>query len=346
MGKAAICNPYLDTLGGGERYTVAFARVLADSGWEVDIEWKDQSLKDKLESRFGLSLKGLNFVPDTKKGSGYDLCFWVSDGSIPLLHSRKNILHFQMPFHDVDGKSLFNRMKFFRINKVVCNSSFTKSVINKEYGIESVVIYPPVDVEKIKPKRKENLILYVGRFSGLVQAKRQDILVKAFKKLAKDTEYCEWKLILAGGVEVGADDTLKEIEKLAAGSKVEIFKSPTYKEIKDLYGRARLFWSAAGFGEDEEREPEKVEHFGITAVEAMAAGAVPIVYNAGGVKEVVKDGENGFFWKKEGELLNISKRLMNNKKLLREKSVLARDASRKFGYERFREEVLGLLEKI
>ena len=46
MGKAAIYNPYLDTLGGGERYTLSFAKVLADEGWVVDVEWKDIKIKE------------------------------------------------------------------------------------------------------------------------------------------------------------------------------------------------------------------------------------------------------------------------------------------------------------
>jgi len=43
--KAAIFNPYLDTLGGGERYTAAIAKVLADKGFRVDIAWKKKSIK-------------------------------------------------------------------------------------------------------------------------------------------------------------------------------------------------------------------------------------------------------------------------------------------------------------
>ena len=123
--KAAIYNPYLDTLGGGERYALSFAKVLLSQGFSVDIEWKDPQIIEKLEDRFGMDLKGLNVLPDVKKGDGYDLCFWVSDGSIPLMHARRNILHFQVPFHDVNGKSLINRMKLFRVNKIVCNSKFT-----------------------------------------------------------------------------------------------------------------------------------------------------------------------------------------------------------------------------
>lgn len=343
MGKAAICDPYLDTLGGGERYSLSFAKVLADSGWKVDVEWPDPRIKEELETRFGLNLKGLNFTADTKKGSGYDLCFWLSDGSIPLLHSRKNILHFQVPFQDVDGRSLFNRMKLIRINKVVCNSRFTKAAIDREFGVNSVVIYPPVDVERIKPKRKKNLILYVGRFSELVQAKRQDILVKAFKKLVKNNNYSDWKLVLAGGVEVGAGNNLREIEKSVAGYRVEISKSPSYQEIKDLYGQARFFWSASGFGENENGKPWRVEHFGITTAEAMAGGTVPLVFAAGGQREIVAAGKNGYLWKSLEELVKKTKELITDKKRWRELSRGARQSSSSFSYEAFSQKVLALL---
>jgi len=78
--------------------------------------------------------------------------------------------------------NLINKMKFIRIEKVICNSFFTKKFVDIEYGINSIVIYPPVDVVKIKPKRKENIILSVGRFSQLTQAKRQDVLIRTFKR--------------------------------------------------------------------------------------------------------------------------------------------------------------------
>lgn len=52
--KAAIYNPYLDTLGGGERYTLSFAKALLDKGYDVDIEWKSPGIIKLLEKRFGL----------------------------------------------------------------------------------------------------------------------------------------------------------------------------------------------------------------------------------------------------------------------------------------------------
>src|SRR3990167_4550510 len=171
--RAAIHNPYLDTLGGGERYTLSFARVLLSLGYEVFLEWNDPSIIKKLETRFGMDLTALRTVGDIRRGDDYDLCFWVSDGSIPALRSRKNILHFQIPFHHTGGNNLLNKMKFFRVDKIICNSIFTKKFIDREYGVDSLVIYPPVPASEIRPKRKEDLILFVGRFSGLKQSKGQ-----------------------------------------------------------------------------------------------------------------------------------------------------------------------------
>lgn len=341
--RAAIYDMYLDTLGGGERYTLSFAKVLLDAGWSVDVEWKDESIKSLLEKRFGINFPGLQIVKDIKRGDGYDLCFWVSDGSIPTLKSRKNFLHFQVPFHGVGGNNLLNKMKLFRVDKIICNSAFTKKIIDHEYGIESIVVYPPVDVEHLKSKRKDNLILFVGRFSLLTQNKGQDTLIKAFKSLY-NKGMKDWRLVLAGGTEVGAIEYVKSLEKIADGYPIEIFKSPDFSTLKDLYGKARIFWSASGFGEDEEKNPEKVEHFGMTVVEAMAAGAIPVVYKAGGHKEVINDGENGFLWESERGLKKVTQEIIDNKVPVGEIKASAKESSMKFSFKNFADNILRFLQ--
>lgn len=343
--RAAIYNPYLDTLGGGERYTGVFAEVLSKNGYSVDLEWKDPKIKELLTSRFGVNLGSINIVKDIKRGDGYDLCFWVSDGSIPILHARKNIIHFQVPFHDVSGKSLINKMKLFRINKIVCNSFFTKKIIDKEFGVESIVIYPPVDTLNIKPKRKENIILFAGRFSQILQNKGQDILVKTFKKVF-DGGLTDWKLILAGGVEVGVGNFVENLRDQGKGYPIEIIESPDYKTLKDLYGKAKIFWSASGFSEDEVKNPQKVEHFGITVVEAMAGGAVPIIYSAGGHKEIIIDGDNGFLWGTTAELVKKTQNLINNSKWLRNVSMNAQKSAEKYSETDFEKNIVSdILQK-
>ncbi len=339
--KAAIVNPYLDTLGGGERYTLTFAEVLAKCGWRVDVQWKDTTIQKKLEERFGKDYSDISFIPDVKRGDGYDLCFWLSDGSIPTLRARKNILHFQVPFHHIGGNNLLNKMKLFRVDKIVCNSNFTKEIIDREYGVESTVIYPPVPIGQINSKRKENLIISVGRFSQLKQSKRQDVLIKAFKKLVGSG--LDWKLVLAGGSEVGSGDYIKDLVKMSQGFPVEIVESPKFNELKGLYGKAKIFWTASGFGEDEEKNPEKVEHVGIVAVEAMSGGTVPVAYNAGGFKETIRDGENGFLWKSVPDLVAKTKSLIDSPGSLRKLAKTAKEDAAAYSEERFFKEVEKLI---
>ena len=340
MGKATIYNPYLDTLGGGERYTLTFAKVLAEVGYDVDIEWKNKNIIEKLSKRFGLKLsQNIKIVESVNRGENYDLVFWVTDGSIPTLKATNNHLHFQVPFHNVNGKSLLNKMKLFRIKKIICNSNFTKNVIDKEYGVDSIVLYPPVATDLFKSKRKINQICYVSRFSNLTQNKGHEILIKAFKNLVKDAKFNSWKLILAGGIEVGSEKYLKYLKSKAVNLNIEFVESPTLEVLRDIFGKSKIFWSGAGFGENESKNPEKVEHFGITLVEAMSAGCVPVVYNAGGYKEIIDNGKNGYLWQNSRELINITKQLVYESGALTRLSKEAILSSRKYGYEEFKREI-------
>ncbi len=340
--RAAIYNPYLDSLGGGERYSMAVATVLTKSGYRVDIEWPDQKISEKLEDRFGIDLSGVNFVSSINRGESYDICFWVSDGSIPSLKARKNFIHFQIPFHNIKVNTLLTRLKLFRVSKIICNSYFTKRFIDNSFKVESVVIYPPVPIEKIKPGRKENIILSVGRFSQLDRSKRQDLLVEAFKKIF-DSGYRDWKLILAGGSDVGVGDYIKKLEKLSVGYPIKIFKKLSFKDLKKLYAASKIFWSASGFGINEEKEPEKVEHFGIAVVEAMASGCIPFAFAGGGHKEIIKEGVNGFFWRSISELVKKTQKVIDELKTERKISRQAVADSQKYSYERFEKEFLNLI---
>lgn len=342
--KAAIYNPYLDTLGGGERYTLTFAKVLAEVGYDVDIEWGDDSILKKLSDRFGLKLqKNIKIVDTVNRGENYDLIFYVTDGSIPTLRARKNYLHFQVPFHNVNGKSLLNKMKLFRVDKIICNSYFTKKVVDDEYGFNSVVLYPPVATNLYKPKRKLNQICYIGRFSTLTQNKGHEILIQQFKKLVNEKNFINWKLVFAGGAEVGADEYLKKLKTDATGYNIEFVESPKIDVLKEIFGESKMFWSGAGFNVDENIEPEKTEHFGISLVEAMSAGCVPVVYNAGGPKEIIDNGKNGFLWQNGKELIDFTKKIVVESGALKKLSNEAIKSSKKYGYEEFKREVIKII---
>ncbi len=351
MKRAGIFDPYLDTLGGGERYTMTVAYCLAEKDWQVDVFWDDRGIGKKLEKRLGIDLKKINFVPNIFKENffkkmslmkKYDLLFYLSDGSVPSLFAKRNLLHFQVPFHHVGGRKPLNQVKLKRIDYVICNSQLTKRFIDKEYGVQSRVVYPPVAVKEFKPGKKKNIIFSVGRFSRLMQAKRQDVLVDVFSQIAK--ELGDWQLVLAGGTDIGKDKTFDLLKQKAKRLPVEIIDSPSFSELKNLYAQAKIFWTAAGFGVDEEQNPEKVEQFGITTVEAMAAGCVPIVINKGGQPEIVNHQQDGLLWKSKEELIKQTLKVARDNQLREKLARAAQKRAQVFSQEQFCQEIVKLAQ--
>lgn len=308
--KIGFYSPYLDSFGGGERYVLTLASHWS-KGNVVDLFWDDLCIKEEVKKRLNIDLSRVKITRNIFRGihvfkrllfsSQYDLTFVLSDGSIPNTWARNNILHFQCPFIHAKGRSFFNTFKMNRYQTVVCNSKFTKRFIDEEYGVDSMVIYPPVPVEALKPGKKEKIILSVGRFSAYFINKKQIEIVRFFRQLQQT--HGGWKLVLAGGL-LGEDRSyFDRVRQEARGLSVDILPNVSFKHLVSLYEKAAIYWHAAGYGEDQERNPAGMEHFGITTVEAMSAGAVPIVYAGGGQQEIVDENKNGFLWRTIGELL-------------------------------------------
>lgn len=298
--KALIYDPYLDTLGGGERYSLSFALGLIKAGYQVDIAWSGDTILKDAENRFGLDLAKINIseaaLSIIKQGSlwqkflltrKYDLIFWVSDGSLPLLFSSKNLVHFQVPFKKLGGNIVLNAFKSLFINKFIYNSHFTELVLNDKLPkSKSVVLYPPVDIESFTVSKKENIILSVARFDSPSHSKRQDVLIDAFKNFY--TSNSNYKLVLAGG-SMGNGDVLDSLKKRAGSLPVSFIINPSFDELKEAYSISRFFWHAAGYKINEVECPEQVEHFGMTTVEAISSGCIPLVVNRGGQSEILND---------------------------------------------------------
>lgn len=351
--KIALYDPYLDTIGGGERYVCTIAEELSKSN-EVSIFWNDQSIIKKISERLHLDLSKTKIVPDpfinkstfyTKytTQNKYDRLFFLSDGSFPFGFSKINYLHFQFPVHWTNGKSIMNQLKLRTYKSVICNSQFTKKIIDQTYGIKSVVIYPPVDLDQFIPLNKEKIILSVARFSKSLHSKKQEVLIEAFKKLNNEGVK-DWKLILTGGMDSDSKEIIEKLRQLSSGYPVEIIPNSTFKDLMQLYSKASIYWHGAGFNIDLVKEPEKAEHFGITVVEAMSAGCVPIVVNNGGPKEIIEQDISGFAYSTIDELVNITKNLIQNISKLNKISQKAIQRSKLFSKERFCQEIRQVME--
>jgi glycosyltransferase involved in cell wall biosynthesis len=148
----------------------------------------------------------------------------------------------------------------------------------------------------------------VGRFFDPAAGhnKRQLELVQAFRQLGA----AGWSLHLVGGCDRLGEAYLAEVREVARGLDVELHVNASGAQVRALYGRASLFWHATGLGEDEEAHPERFEHFGITTVEAMSAGVVPVVIAKAGQLELFEPDTAGLLWNTIDELVEHSRQLI------------------------------------
>ncbi len=344
--KIGIFDPYLDDLGGGEKYMITLAECLSADN-SVTVFWNKKEDLTRAAERFSLNVSKITlkkniFSPDYPffkrclDSLSYDVIIVLSDGSIPFVLSKKLFIHFQQPFPAIK-MSLKTNIKKMKVNSFFCNSIFTKSFIDKEFGINSKVIYPPVNINT-KRISKENIIIHVGRFRainiGLQDYKKQGIMIDVFKKMV-DKGLKGWKFILAVGLQDKDRSKFKQLHKKAEAYPIEFLINLNNEDLGKIYSKSKIYWHASGYGENLDKDPELAEHFGISTVEAMGAGAVPVVFNAGGQKEIINNGESGFLWNTLEDFIAKTNILIEDKKLLEKMSGNAIKRSTVFSGDRF-----------
>ena len=153
------------------------------------------------------------------------------------------------------------------IDVFIANSSETQSRIKKYYKKPSTVIHPPVDIDKFIPSPNNERSGYIiwGRH---VPYKRFDLAIKAANQLGRDLTV------------IGTGPDTKRLQTLA-GPTVRFLGRVSDKELVREVQHAKAFL----FPNEED--------FGITAVEALAAGTPVIAYGKGGALDIVQDRETG-----------------------------------------------------
>lgn len=229
---------------------------------------------------------------------------------------------------------------------VLANSAFTRSWVQRLWGVDTAVLHPPATMHK--PGPKEAVILNVGRFFGAQRghSKKQLELVEAFKRLVDAGGASNWSLHLAGGCADADRHYLEQVKQRAEGYPVEVHVNATGNELASLYGRASIYWHASGLGEDLDRHPERAEHFGITTAEAMSAGAVPVVIGIAGQLETVRHGIDGYHFRSLDGLVAMTRQLIDDDRLRANMSESSQQRALRFSPEAFARTLNELVDRL
>ena len=205
-----------------------------------------------------------------------------------------------------------------RVDEYIANSKTVRNRITKYYRKNSEIIYPPVDIKRFIPqKKKENFFLIV---STITPYKRIDLAVQLFNKIGKE-------LVIIG------EGPQKTYLQSIAGPNISFLGFKSDKETAQYFQNARAFIFP---GE---------EDFGITPVEAMAAGTPVLAYKKGGVTETLIPGITGEFFTKptvDSMEKGLAKLLVNEKKYVMKNMI---ERAEKFSQERFIKEIMRKINK-
>ncbi len=233
---------------------------------------------------------------------------------------------------------------------VTVNSRFTGENVAERWGVVAETLYPPCDLgpgtDTTQPR--DRIILAVGRFQARGDGaphKNQHVMVDAFAEL-DDLIASGWELHLVGAAHGDeAEAYLDEIRTMATGLPVVIHANASQRELADLQRRASLYWHAQGFNSDARTRPEAQEHFGISTVEAMAAGAIPLVYATAGPREIVAPVNPDWTWTTLPELRLVTRSLARMTDTASYRAACV-ERARDFGEETFRGRVVDVWTRL
>jgi glycosyltransferase involved in cell wall biosynthesis len=176
-------------------------------------------------------------------------------------------------------KKFLNKLK--EMNVILCVSKYTQNNLKKYSNLKSIVVYPPIDINKFKWISQKKYFVSNSRHEN---EKNLDKIINVFKK------FQQFKIYLTS-----KGSKTNYLKKLAENSNNIIFTDLlTEKKYSYLLGNCCATINISRF-----------EDFGMAAVEGLAAGKPSISIKEGGYLETIKNGHNGFLLNR----LNLEKDL-------------------------------------
>ncbi len=213
---------------------------------------------------------------------------------------------------------------------LLTNSLFMKRILKKYLGWNTVVLHPPIKINDFyTSERKENVVVTVSRY---VPGK------ELYKVLLVARKVPDAKFIVVGRTyDKSYLSTLLRIrDSLHLQGRVKLLSDLSRDQLLDLLSRAKVYLHT------KRREP-----FGMSVVEVMASGCVPVVPKEGGPWTDIldeKDGVYGYSYRSIEEAAMHIKRLISEDSLRERISKRCIEKARSFSREVFHKRIVRIVE--
>lgn len=256
-----IRTSHLQRLGVGQR---GFRRLLPAFPWAVKtLPVHQHDLVISSSSAFAHGVRAAN--------DGCHVCYCHSPFRYAWFETQRALAEVPVPLRPALQVLLahvraVDRAAAQRVTRYVSNSEITRERLVRYWNRSSTVVHPPVEVERFRPGVVEPWFLVV---TELVAHKSVEIALEAARRAGVPIRI------------VGEGPDRARLEAAYSGTRAEFLGRIDDLALSDLYSRARAL------------VVPNVEEFGITALEAQAAGRPVVGVSAGGALETVIDGKTG-----------------------------------------------------
>ena len=366
--KIGIISYDLSLLAGGNQLSLTLGNELQKEGHEIAYACVYEGL-DKLSKKFGhkfhykvykknkpifgkifINYNTLinhpspiykmckEFKPDVVIEAGDFPCSLL----VPILLKIPSIHYVIETSYYYSQKNLLNRVYFMPLKPIekmivrrasICTiSNYTTNVVQKIWDVTPTIISPPVDTDMFTPsKEKGNIILCVIRFLSQYKFKE---MIDAFRELDSP----DYALVLIGGVDSeneGYYDSLKEYTTNDVN--IKLIANADFDVLLNYYRKSKLFWY-----------PIDLKLYSIAVAEAQSAGLPAISFGTKSeYNEIIMDSKTGYFVNDFDEMIEKTRLLMNDEKLLKEMSIAAREnAVERLGLDVFRNKFIDVIEEV
>ena len=323
---SGLLTPYALTPGGGERYLLQTLLNFQQLGHETHLLMDKNAVCSRLScvlqtaDMLGIPVnaKRLTLIPTELRNlherpvkPRFHIFFLLGNEKFPQFPGlgSMNIYMCQFPFdlERYEGPESWSMLATYDF--VFFNSQYSYNWYNTVllpylplFQAQHVVlpkmevVYPPVPVEAEFKDGPERLhIAVLGRVFEGRQSTGHDIALELFERISPSVP-AGTKLFLIGNVQPGHSEYAQRLRRRATEKNlnVEFLFSVSALEVKAALAQTKVFWHLTGVLIGELVDPASIEHFGISIVEAMSFGCIPIVTLRGGPMEIVQHGITGF----------------------------------------------------